>query len=141
MTHVCFLIGPVSEVGGENRRFPDRESKPGARHPHRTHRTHDTTDQWRVISSARAKPPENVTLLRLPASRVPSTGVCSCTFLLISARKNNGFLVDMDSQCSSHLIKITVCEFHIRVNFKKCNTSNRIFRILYSLLLACSHAA
>ena len=38
-----------SEVGGENRRFPNRESKPSTQHPHRTHRTHDTTDQWREI--------------------------------------------------------------------------------------------
>ena len=37
---------PVSEVGAENRRFPNRESKPSAQHPHRTH---DTTDQWREV--------------------------------------------------------------------------------------------
>ena len=35
-----------SEVGGEHRRCPDRESKPSTQHQHRTH---DTTDQWREI--------------------------------------------------------------------------------------------
>ena len=131
----------LSEVGGENRRFPDRESKPGARHPHRTHRTHDTTDQWRVISSARAKPPENVTHFRVVASRVPSLGVCSCTFLLISARKNNAFLQAADSRCSSHLIKITVLWISYSSQFQKCNTSNIILRISYSSSWACSRYA
>ena len=37
---------PRSEVGGEHGRRTDRESKPSAQHPHRTH---DTTDQWREI--------------------------------------------------------------------------------------------
>ena len=45
----------LSEVGGENRRFPDRESKPSTQHPHRTHRAHDTTDQWREISGGGAE--------------------------------------------------------------------------------------
>ena len=91
-----------------NRRYP----RPGilAQRPapgHRTHRTHDTTDQWREIFGGWGE------------SRLfglPSTGVTdlrpewwrASRCLLVHFRKTNGFLQDMDSLCSSHLTKIMV---------------------------------
>ena len=53
----CYNDWRLGVKTGAKRECPDRESKPSAQHPHRTHRTHDTTtDQWReTILVARPK--------------------------------------------------------------------------------------
>ena len=75
------------------------------------HARHDRSTA-RKFSAARPKPPDLCSQLcfgfqlRRPAPR--DCGVASCSFVLILARENNGFVQDMDSLCSSHVIKIRV---------------------------------
>ena len=99
----------LSEVGGGN--GAQRSPLPGiqAQRPSPSHRTQDTTDQWRdLISVARAKVGghgSSPTPSRIfAASRWQVVSI----FSFILARNYNGVLWDTIGECLSPLIKIRV---------------------------------
>ena len=119
----------MSEVGVENRRFPDRESKPSTQHPHRTH---DTTDQWRetlwwlgrswdfgLLAGSRGVGCRQHMAMFFEAIMID--------FVTIRLRLQKGYRF----QCSSHAIKIRVLWKSPSSHLQKCNTSNRILTICY----------
>ena len=105
----AFAHGCMSEVVGGN--GAQWSPLPGiqAQRPSPSHRTHDTTDQWRdLISVARAK--VGGQSFSLPSSRkyAPSGWRVVSVFWFILARNYNGFVVDTFAECLSPLIKIRV---------------------------------
>ena len=90
-----------SEVGGEN--GAERSPPPGiqAERPspsHRTHRTHDTTDQWRDRFRWLGRTEADFPIaLRASPNGAPSRGRVVAVFSFVFTRNYNGFVEYMES--------------------------------------------
>ena len=100
------MVDPVSEFGGAKPKAPLTGIQ--AQHPAPApHARHDRS-MARKILVAGAKPGGLYCSDPRIAKHVPSSSRVQSTFWLILARKNTGFLVDMNFLCSRHIIKIKV---------------------------------
>ena len=109
------------------RRCPEWESKPSTQHPHRTHRSHDMTDQrceivwWLRRNKAIWTPHRACPEITSRVSTVNGTHVCLFQQVHIRFSWSTWRV-----QARVRLQKYFFREFHIRVNYQKIIMSNDI---------------